>query len=245
MYCYLTLFHDAGILHHLFLNFKKVLHLPQFDGYHQYPVDVHSIKCVEALENIKDSFIKNLYDELDEDEKTMLKIVVLFHDTGKGRKQDHSEVGAKLIVPFATHLKIKDELIQRAVTLIKQHILMSSVAFKENIHNEKTLYKFMYNVGDTKNLKLLFILTYSDINGVGDDVFNIFNSKLLHDLYHSALEVSENSNRITDAKKRIDIEKKVMHQNSFKELPVLFQKKILRIESNLFFLNTLLPKLSQ
>lgn len=235
MYCYLTLFYDAGILHHLFLNFKKVLHLPQFDGYHQYPVDIHSIKCVEAFENIKEPFIQNLHDELDEEEKTMLKIVVLFHDTGKGRKQDHSDVGAKLIVPFATHLGIKQELIQRAVILIKHHVLMSSVAFKENIHNEKTLYKFMSNIGDTKNLKLLYILTYADINGVGEDVFNLFNSKLLHDLYKSALEVSENSDRITDAKKRLNIEKRVKNLDSFKELPIIFQKKILRIESNLFF----------
>jgi [protein-PII] uridylyltransferase len=235
MYCFLKLFYDAGILHKLFSNFKKVLHLPQFDGYHHYPVDIHSIKCVEALENIKEKFIQDLYDELDSNEKLILKIVTLFHDTGKGRKQEHSEVGAKLIVQFATHLKIKDELIQRAVTLVKHHVLMSNVAFKENIHNEKTLYKFMSNLGDSKNLKLLYILTYADINGVGSDTFNSFNSKLLHDLYKSALEISENSDRITDAAKRLGIEKRVRNRDDFKTLPSLMQKKILRVESNLFF----------
>lgn len=75
--------------------------MPQFDGYHHYPVDIHSIKSVEALENIQEPFIKNLYDSFNENEKLLLKIVTLFHDSGKGRRQDHSEVGAKLIAPFA------------------------------------------------------------------------------------------------------------------------------------------------
>jgi len=235
MYCFLKLFYDAGILHHLFANFRKVLHLPQFDGYHHYPVDIHSIKCIEALENIKDPFIKKLHTQLSDDEKLLLKITTLFHDTGKGRKQDHSEVGAKLIVPFARKLKLKEELIERAVVLVKHHVTMSNVAFKENIHNEKTLYKFMSNVKDVKNLRLLYILTYADINGVGGNVYNSFNSKLLFDLYNSALEVAENFGRITDAAKRINIEKRVQKLPEFTELPVLLRKKLLRVESNLFF----------
>jgi len=234
-YNFLKLFYDAGILHQLFANFRKVLHLPQFDGYHHYPVDLHSIKCVEALENIQEPFIQKLFYDLDPDEKLLLKITTLFHDTGKGRKQDHSEVGAKLIVPFAKKLNLKEELISRAVTLIKHHILMSSVAFKENIHNEKTLYKFMSKVGDSKNLDLLYILTYADINGVGGNTFNSFNSKLLYDLYKNALEIAQNSDRITDAKKRLNIEKRVQNLDDFKTLPRLLQKKILTVESNLFF----------
>ncbi len=235
MSCFLNLFYNGGILHHLFLSFRKVLHLPQFDGYHHYPVDIHSIKCIEALENIQEPFIQGLHNELNTEEKLLLKIVTLFHDTGKGRKQDHSEVGAKLIVPFASRLNLKEEHVERAVTLIKHHILMSNVAFKENIHNEKTLYKFMAKVGDSKNLKLLYILTYADINGVGGDTFNSFNSKLLFDLYKSALEISENSDRITDAVKRLNIEKRVQNLNEFKALPRPLQKKVLSIESNLFF----------
>ena len=235
VYCFLKLFYNAGILHELFSNFRKVLHLPQFDGYHTYPVDIHSIMCVQALENIQEPFIQDLYDNLEAEEKLMLKVVTLFHDTGKGRKQDHSEVGAKLIVPFAKKLGISQELISKAVVLVKHHILMSSIAFKENIHNEKILYKFMSKVGDAKNLKLLYVLTYSDINGVAGKTYSTFNSKLLLDLYNSALEVSENSNRITDAKKRLNIENRVRNINEFKSLPTLMQKKILRIESNLFF----------
>ncbi len=232
---FLKLFYDAGILAELFVNFKKVMHLPQFDGYHHYPVDIHSIMCVQALENIKEDFMQKLFDKLSEEEKLLLKIVVFFHDSGKGRKQDHSEVGAKLVLQFAKHIGLSEELSSHAVTLVKHHILMSNVAFKENIHNEKTLYKFMSSVGDTKNLKLLYILTYADINGVGGDTYNSFNAKLLYDLYSSALEIAQNSERITDAKKRLIIERRVKNLEAFKALPRLLQKKILSVESNLFF----------
>jgi len=235
IYSFLKLFYDAGILAELFPNFKKVMHLPQFDGYHHYPVDIHSIKCVEALENIDEAFIQGLYDGLKQDERLLLKIAVFFHDSGKGRKQDHSEVGAKLIAQFCKQINLREDLTQRAVTLIKHHVTMSNVAFKENIHNEKTLYKFMSTIGDAKNLKLLYILTYADIKGVGGDTYNSFNAKLLYDLYVNALEVAENTERITDAKKRLIIEKRLKNMESFQALPRLLQKKILSIESNLFF----------
>jgi len=235
MYSSLKLFYDAGVLHQLFGAFKKVLHLPQFDGYHHFPVDIHSIKCIEALENIKEPFIKKLYNALDADEKLLLKIVTFFHDTGKGRVQDHSEVGAKLIVAFVKKMKFTEEQIQRCITLIKQHVSMSNIAFKENIHNEKTLYKFMSTIEDVTNLKLLYILTYADINGVGDGVFNSFNSNLLHELYLSALEAAEDFGRINEATKRINSEKKVQKLPEFLELPKLLQSKLLRVESNLFF----------
>jgi len=232
---FLELFYDAGILSELFVNFKKVMHLPQFDGYHHYPVDVHSLKCVEAIENINEAFLQELFDELSAEEKLLLKIVVLFHDSGKGRKQDHSEVGAKLVLQFIKHIKMDETLAKRAIILVKHHVLMSNVAFKENIHNEKTLYKFMSKIEDAKNLKLLYLLTYADINGVGGDVYNSFNSKLLFDLYTHALEIAENKDRITDAKKRVIIESRVKNLQEFKELPSILQKKLLNIESNLFF----------
>ena len=238
IYSFLKLFYDAGILHELFPSFKKVLHLPQFDGYHHYPVDLHSVKCIEALENIREPFIKELYEQMDEKEKLLLKATVLLHDTGKGRKQDHSEVGAKLVAEFAKKMHFDPDLTVRAITLVKHHILMSSVAFKDNIHNEKTLYKFMSNVGDEKNLKLLYVLTYADINGVdgiGGHTYTTFSSKLLYELYTNALEVAQNQERITDAKKREIIEKRVKNLPEFNELPKLLQNKILSVVSNLFF----------
>jgi [protein-PII] uridylyltransferase len=235
VYPFLYLFYNAGILHQLIPAFKKVHNLPQFDGYHHYPVDLHSIECVHALENITDPFINELYHSLSVKERALLKITVLLHDAGKGRKQDHSDVGVKLIGPFAKNLKFSEEERERAAVLVKHHILMSNVAFRENIHNEKTLYKFMSNVKDERNLKLLYILTYADINGVGPGTYTAFSAKLLRELYDASLEIAQQSDRITDATKRLRIEKRLKNLPTFAELPRVFQKKVFSIESNLFF----------
>lgn len=235
LYVFLKLFYDAGILHHLIGAFKKVLHLPQFDGYHHYPVDLHSIKCIQALESIKDPYVEALYKPLSTADKLLLKAVVLLHDTGKGRKQDHSEVGAKLIVPFIKNLKLPAQQHEKATLLVRNHVLMSNVAYRENLYHEKTLYQFMSKIKTPENLKLLYILTYADINGVGPGTYTGFGANLLHELYEGSLEIASQNDRITDAIKRQNKEKKLIQDPDFSVLSKIEQKKLLSIESNLFF----------
>lgn len=235
LYVILKLFYDAGILHHLIGAFKKVLHLPQFDGYHHYPVDLHSIKCIEALESIKDPYVEALYKPLSTADKLLLKAVILLHDTGKGRKQDHSEVGSKLIVPFLKNLKLPAQQFDRGALLVRFHVLMSNVAYRENLYHEKTLYQFMAKVKTPENLTLLYILTYADINGVGPGTYTSFGANLLHELYEASLEIAFQNDRITDAIKRENKEKRLIHDPDFIQLHKSEQKKILSIESNLFF----------
>ena len=235
IYTHLKLFYDAGILEQLFSSFKKVMYLPQFDGYHHYSVDLHSIKCVEALETMSDTYIASLYEELHVDMRSLLKVVVLFHDLGKGRKQDHSEVGAKLISAFGKKLKFTEVQIETMALLVKQHITMSIVAQRENIYNEKTLYKFMAKIKNATNLKLLYILTYADISGVGANVYNTHSARLLNELYLAALEVASQSDRISDATKRLRIENRIKNSESYLSLPNILRKKVLQIESNLFY----------
>jgi len=235
VYPFLKLFYDADILHHLITPFKKVRHLPQFDGYHHLPVDFHSIECVKALESIKEPFINDLYQGLKSSEKLLLKIVVLLHDTGKGRRQDHSEVGARLIVPFAKQLKLAEPMLGRAALLVRHHILMSKVSQSEDIHSEKTLYKLMSLIKTSENLTLLYILTYADINGVGPGTYNSFTAKLLRELFNGSMEAVQQNDRITDVKKRMGIEKQICKLPDFQALSRLIQNKILSIESNYFF----------
>ena len=235
IYNHLMLFYNAGIIDQIFSSFKKVMYLPQFDGYHHYSVDLHSIKCVQALENIKDETIAALYEELHVDMRSLLKITVLFHDLGKGRKQDHSEVGAKLITAFGKKLKFSPTQIETMALLVRQHITMSIVAQRENIYNEKTLYKFMAKVKNAQNLQLLYILTYADISGVGENVYTTHTAKLLNELYQAALEVASQSDRITDATKRLRIENRIKNSSEYATLPNILRKKTLQIESNLFY----------
>ncbi|MFZ2967484.1 MAG: HD domain-containing protein [Sulfuricurvum sp.] len=235
LYAMLKLFYDAGILHQLIGAFKKVLHLPQFDGYHHYPVDLHSIECVKALEAIHDPNVAALYEALSGADKVLLKAVTLLHDTGKGRKQDHSEVGAKLIIPFIQSIKLPTSVHERSVILVRYHTLMSNVAYRENLYSEKTLYQFMSKIKTPENLKLLYILTYADINGVGKGTYTNFGANLLHELYEASLEISSQNDRLTDAIKRQNKEKRLLNDPDFGLLSKIDQKKLLSIESNLFF----------
>lgn len=235
LYVILKLFYDSGILHRLIGAFKKVLHLPQFDGYHHYPVDLHSIKCMEALESITDPYVESLYKPLSPSDKLLLKFVILLHDTGKGRKQDHSEVGTKLIIPFVKSLKLSASQYERATLLVRHHVTMSNVAYRENIYNEKTLYQFMATIKTPENLKLLYILTYADINGVGPGTYTSFGANLLHELYEASLEIASQNDRITDAVKRQQKERKLTVDLDFSLLNRSEQKKVLSIESNFFF----------
>ncbi len=235
LYPFIKLFYDAGILHQLIPPLKKVSHLPQFDGYHHFPVDYHSLASVKALESIKDPFVEGLYQAITAEERLLLKTVVLLHDAGKGRQQDHSEVGARLILPFARRIGLSEQMSDRAALLVKHHILMSRVAQREDIHSEKTLYKMMSLVKTESNLKLLYILTYADVNGVGSDTYNSFTAKLLRELFDACMEIVQQSARITDAKKRLAIEKRIQKLPEFATIPRLLQKKTLAIESNYFF----------
>ncbi len=235
LFCFLELFYNAGVLHQLIGAFRKVNHLPQFDGYHHFPVDLHSIKCVAALENIQEPFIRSLYEQFTPRQQTIVKIVTLLHDTGKGRLKDHSEVGAKLVIPFMRHMNFTENEQALSSLLIRYHILMSGVAFKENIYHEESLYKFMSSIQSAENLKMLYVLTYADINGVGPGIYTSFNGRLLRELFDGALEVSQNAGRITDATKRLRIEKRISNNERFLRLSRIQQKKILSVESNLFF----------
>jgi len=234
-YSILQLFFDAGILHQLIPAFRKVLHLPQFDGYHHYPVDIHSIECVKALEDIHDPFIQQLYQSFTDKERSILKIATLLHDTGKGRNQDHSEVGVKLIIPFLKVLNFDTQDQALGALLVKHHVLMTTVAYRENLNSEKTLYKFMSKLKSEHMLKMLYVLTYADVNGVGGKTWTNFSANLLRELYDASMAIAQQDERISDAARRLSIEKRIKNRESFKNLPRTMQKKVLSIESNLFF----------
>jgi [protein-PII] uridylyltransferase len=219
----------------LFEPIKKITHLPQFDGYHKYPVDIHSIRTLQALENIDDVNVKKLFDSFDKQEKAFIKIVALLHDCGKGRKKDHSQLGAVIVKAFIKNLEFDTEFEKFAYLLVKHHTLMSNIASREDIYSEKVIFSFISKLGDIKVLKFLFVLTYADIESVYKGAYSSFNAKTLNELFIISLEAFENRKRISEAQKRIKKEKILIKDFYFKSISRTLQKKILSIESNLLF----------
>jgi [protein-PII] uridylyltransferase len=235
-YCILTALSYARLLKYTIPPIKKVVDLPQFDGYHQYAVDIHSLRCVYHLENIKDDFIRNLYDTLSKDEKAMLKLVTFLHDAGKGRKKDHHYVGASLFRIFAKKLKMDDSLIEQGERLIQHHTLMSNIAQREDLYSEKVIMGFASHFPNKKLLDMIYVLTYADMNGVGDDIYNSFNARLIRTLYNQSLEALQSPALLDEAAKRAKKELLLKKHPLFKALKKSEQKKILQIPSNLLFL---------
>lgn len=215
IYATFVMLYDAKLLEQLIKPLKHVLNLPQFDGYHEYPVDKHSILGLYHLENIKSPFIKALYDDLCGEGKALIKLVVLLHDIGKGRSADHSELGAVIFKAYAAKLHFSEEAIKSGTILIKYHTLMSSIATKEDIYSEDIILSFITKIEDIKILKLLYILTYCDLNSVGRGIYTNFNSRLLRELYNLSAEMFDKKELIGETKRRLRRESSLKSIKSF------------------------------
>lgn len=235
LYSFLIALYKSKQLGTVFPLINKISHLPQFDGYHKYPVDIHSIRTLLALEDIEDTNVKRLFESFDEEERAFLRVVAFLHDSGKGRKKDHSLLGAVLVKAFVKLLRFSPQHVNYAYTLVQYHTLMSNIASREDIYSEKVIFSFISKLEDIKVLQLLFVLTYADIESVAKGAYSSFNAKLLNELFIISCEAFENKKRITEAQKRTKKEKLLKKSTQFCEINRVLQKKILSIESNLLY----------
>ena len=215
---------------------KKVINLPQFDGYHRFSVHAHLLECLYWLENIKDNFILELFNKLNSQDIKLLKLVTFLHDGGKGRKKEHSSVGATLFKIYGKNIGLNSAMIDDGVTLIQYHTLMSNVAQREDLYNEKTIFKFVAHFKTKRMLDMIYILTYADMNGVGEDIYSTFTARLLKTLYKQSINTLEHGEMIDETAKRIKKENTLKRSTKFNTLLKSQQKKVLSISSNLMFL---------
>ncbi len=227
---------NASLLQQLAKPFKQVKFLAQFDGYHKYPVDKHTLRCIYHLENIKDDFINSLFENLSCEEKALMRLCVFFHDIGKGRRGNHSELGARIFKAYAQKLEFSQTAINSGTLLIKIHTLMNNTASREDIYSERVVLSFVSRVKNINILNMLYILTYADINGVGRGVYTNFTAKLLKELYNKAIYSFGKKNLIDETSSRLRREKILKKSEKFQEFSPILQRKTLNINSNLFFL---------
>ncbi|MBE0490663.1 MAG: HD domain-containing protein [Sulfurospirillum sp.] len=236
VYATFCMLYDASVLSKLIKPFERITNLAQFDGYHAYPVDKHSLLNLYHLENIKDFFIKALYDDLCGEGKALIKLVALMHDIGKGRRADHRDIGAIIFKTYAIKLHFSDEGIKFGQILIKHHTLMSSIATKEDIYSEAVILSFISKLEDVRVLKLLYILTYCDLNSVAKGIYTNFNARLLHELYNLSVEMFDKKELMGETKRRLRRENILKKSEAFQALPKSLQRKTFLINSNLFFI---------
>ena len=234
-YRFLIALYRAKLLMRFFQPLAKVKFVPQFDGYHRYPVDLHSMHCIRALQNITDSNVKRVYERLSKDEKALLRLSSFLHDCGKGRKKDHSELGAIIVKNYALSIGFDTQMAAYASLLVRYHTLMSNISAREDIYNEKVIYAFISKIKYPIVLDILYVLTFSDVESVAEGTYSNFNANLLKELYFLSLDAFSHDAMISEASKRSKKEQQLLKYKGFLTLKRNTQKRMLSIQSNLLF----------
>jgi [protein-PII] uridylyltransferase len=183
--------HRAHLLERLIPAFTTVRGLMQFNQYHKYTVDEHSLLAVakaEAFEQ-ESGVIGQVYREIPR--KDLLHLAVLLHDLGKGREEDHSEVGRRLAEETAARLGFNEQDTRVLAFLVHRHLLMAHTAFRRDPYDGNVLLTFAREVGTPAVLKKFLVLTAADIAAVGPGVLTKWKESLLIELYERTMpEVS-------------------------------------------------------
>ena len=184
----LRLMNEAGWLGKYLPDFGRIVGMMQFDMYHSYTVDEHTIKAVGNVSDIEQGVLKTiapvasrLFHELTS--RQALFVAVLFHDIAKGRGGDHSVLGAEVAAQLCPLLGLNEETTETVVWLIRHHLLMSKTAFRYDLNDPQTISDFAAEVQSPERLKLLLVLTVADILAVGPEVWNGWKASLMRDLY--------------------------------------------------------------
>lgn len=236
LYPVIKLLYNAGLFSEVIPHTKKIINQPQFDGYHQHPTDVHSIKTLKYAQNIEDEYIKSIFESLSAQHKALVRLVALFHDIGKGRTEDHHIVGERLFKEMAVAFGFDESHAQIGSRLVRLHNRMSYVATHEDIYSEKAILNFTGLIKSELALKMLYVVTYCDISAVSKTAFNSSTSSLLKQLYTQSLPAFENEALLNESARRVAKQDAIKKLKRYKELPNLVKKKINYISSNQIFL---------
>ncbi|KRW62400.1 [protein-PII] uridylyltransferase [Pseudomonas sp. TTU2014-080ASC] len=177
-----------GILGLYLPEFGHIVGQMQHDLFHIYTVDAHTLNLIKHLRKFKwpelaEKFplASKLIDELPKPE--LIYIAGLYHDIGKGRGGDHSEVGAVDAEAFCKrhHLPVWDSKL--IVWLVQHHLVMSTTAQRKDLSDPQVIFDFARLVGDQTRLDYLYVLTVADINATNPSLWNSWRASLLRQLY--------------------------------------------------------------
>jgi [protein-PII] uridylyltransferase len=185
---------EAGVFGRFIPDFGRVVAQMQFDMYHHYTVDEHTIRAIGLLSRIERGELKAdhpigsaIIGQIVS--RRVLYVAVLLHDIAKGRGGDHSILGAAVAKKLCPRLGLTAAETETVSWLVRWHLLMSATAFKRDLSDYKTIIDFTDIVQSHERLRLLLLLTVVDIRAVGPGTWNSWKRQLLSDLYEHAEEV--------------------------------------------------------
>ena len=181
-------------LGHYIPEFGKVVCMAQYDAYHVYTVDIHSIFMVREIEKLQndeliDEFplLTKLVKEINK--KYILYLACLFHDIGKGEGSNHSQKGAAMIPKLSKRMKLQPEDSEVLEFMVKHHLIMPHFSQRRDLNDESLIIRFARSVKTSETLMLLYLLAFADMRSVGPDTWTDWKGMLLEQLFIKALAV--------------------------------------------------------
>lgn len=191
---WMTLMNETGILSRLVPDWARIVGQMQFDTYHVFTVDEHTIEALRVVASLERGELteaapvaSSLVDHLQS--RRALYTAVLLHDIAKGRGGDHSVLGAEIALAICPMLGLSAEETEMVSWLVLHHLLLSQTAFKRDIDDPKTILDLVDTVQSPERLKLLLVLTVADMRAVSPKVWNGWKATLLRELYTRVAEV--------------------------------------------------------
>ena len=184
---------EAGVFGRFVPDFGRVVAQMQFDMYHHYTVDEHTIRAVGLMSRIEKGDLKDEHKLATGIVKRIasrrvLYVAVLLHDIAKGRPGDHSVVGAEIAETLCPRLGLTPAETETVAWLVRWHLLMSSTAQKRDLADPQTIQTFVDRVKSAERLRLLYLLTVVDIRAVGPGTWTSWKDQLLANLFELAEE---------------------------------------------------------
>lgn len=173
--------------------FGRIVGRMQYDLFHAYTVDEHTLFVVSnlrrfSLDRFADEFphCTKVMQQLDD--QMLALLAGLFHDIAKGRGGDHSELGAVDALAFCREHGLDEGDATLVSWLVQNHLVLSMTAQKKDITDPEVIGRFAKLVGDKRHLDYLYVLTAADVRGTNPKLWNSWKSKLFRDLYDATCE---------------------------------------------------------
>ena len=207
----MRLMNQTSVLGRYLWPFRRIVGQMQHDLFHVYTVDQHILM---VLRNVRRFFMAEHAHEYPFcsqlaggwDKPWILYVAALFHDIGKGRGGDHSQIGAEEVRRFCRQHGVDREDARLIEFLVREHLTMSTVAQKQDLSDPDVIGAFAHRVGNERNLTAMYLLTVADIRGTSPKVWNAWKGKLLEDLYRATLRTL--GGRAPDAAAEIEARKR-------------------------------------
>jgi [protein-PII] uridylyltransferase len=191
---WLGILNETGFFGRYLPDWARIVGQMQFDTYHIFTVDEHTIEAVRVLNTLERGELAEvapIASELVENvqSRRSLYLAMLLHDIAKGRGGDHSALGAEVALEVGPSLGLTDEETETVSWLVLHHLLLSATAFKRDIDDPKTILDLAETIQSPERLRLLLILTVADMRAVSSKVWNGWKATLLRELYSRVAEV--------------------------------------------------------